>query len=219
MNKFLLSVHVLTAIVAIGPVTVAASMFPPAARAALASPGDAHAVGVSRVLYRICGIYSAVGLLVVLFGFLTAQSLGVLGEGWLMAAIALTALAALVLAFAVLPAQRDLMDEITAASVSSVSSVSSGGSIGGNPAGGEPAGAGMAAERPAGGEAAGAATLEAAPLDGETAGVGAPADGVAAAAGGVARSRRLAMSVGIFNLLWVAVTVLMIIRPGSTTNV
>lgn len=31
MTKFLLSLHVLAAILAVGPVTVAASMFPPAA--------------------------------------------------------------------------------------------------------------------------------------------------------------------------------------------
>jgi hypothetical protein len=30
---------------------------------------------------------------------------------------------------------------------------------------------------------------------------------------------RLAMTTGIFNLLWVAVTILMIVRPGSTTGV
>jgi hypothetical protein len=30
---------------------------------------------------------------------------------------------------------------------------------------------------------------------------------------------RLAMTTGIFNLLWVVVTVLMILRPGSTTGV
>jgi hypothetical protein len=30
---------------------------------------------------------------------------------------------------------------------------------------------------------------------------------------------RLAMVTGIFNLLWATVTVLMIIRPGSTTGV
>jgi hypothetical protein len=29
---------------------------------------------------------------------------------------------------------------------------------------------------------------------------------------------RLAMTTGIFNLLWVVVTVLMIVRPGSTTG-
>ncbi|WP_157681388.1 hypothetical protein [Mycobacterium sp. JS623] len=30
---------------------------------------------------------------------------------------------------------------------------------------------------------------------------------------------RLAMTTGIFNLLWVAVTVSMMVRPGSTTGV
>jgi hypothetical protein len=30
---------------------------------------------------------------------------------------------------------------------------------------------------------------------------------------------RLAMTTGIFNVLWVVVTVLMIVRPGSTTGV
>ena len=35
MNKFLLSVHVLAAIIFVGPVTVAASMFPPIARRSL----------------------------------------------------------------------------------------------------------------------------------------------------------------------------------------
>jgi hypothetical protein len=29
----------------------------------------------------------------------------------------------------------------------------------------------------------------------------------------------LAMPTGIFNLLWVVVTVLMVVRPGSTTGV
>lgn len=33
-----------------------------------------------------------------------------------------------------------------------------------------------------------------------------------------ARTARLAMFTGLFNLLWVAVTVLMIVRPGSTTG-
>jgi hypothetical protein len=30
---------------------------------------------------------------------------------------------------------------------------------------------------------------------------------------------RLAMTTGIFNLLWVVITVLMIVRPGATTGV
>ncbi|MYW46174.1 protease, partial [Streptomyces sp. SID161] len=44
MTKFLLAVHVIAAILAVGPVAVAASMFPPAARRALAA-GTAGTAG------------------------------------------------------------------------------------------------------------------------------------------------------------------------------
>ncbi|WP_235948927.1 protease [Candidatus Frankia alpina] len=217
MTKFLLSVHVLAAIVAIGPVAVAVSMFPPAARAALARPGDEHSAGVARVLYRICGIYSALGLLVIVFGFFTAQRLDVLGQIWLMVAIALTGLAALVLAFAVLPAQRNLIDEITTAAAAHV-------------AGTDNAGTDNAATGGGGAEASSGDMLVSA-MDLPTADmptaslpasrVAAALDSGAATGNGfaLARTKRLAMTAGIFNLLWAAVTVLMIIRPGSTTGV
>lgn len=97
MTKLLLSLHVLAAIVAIGPVTVAASMFPAAVRR-----GDLAAM---RTLHRICRVYAVVGLAVPVFGLATASSLGVLGSAWLLTSIALTAVAAAVLGFAVLPAQ------------------------------------------------------------------------------------------------------------------
>jgi hypothetical protein len=35
----------------------------------------------------------------------------------------------------------------------------------------------------------------------------------------VAGGRRLALSSGVFALLWVVVVVLMVVRPGSTTGV
>ena len=97
MNKFLLSVHVVAAIIFVGPVTVAASMFPPIARRALTA----------------------------------------------------------VLAFVVLPGQGRVLSA-----------------------------------------------------------AGGPPDERA-----VAQARSLSMTTGIFALLWVTVTVLMIIRPGSTTGV
>ncbi|AIR98602.1 putative membrane protein [Streptomyces glaucescens] len=105
VTKFLLSVHVLAAIVAIGPVTVAASMFPPAARRAMAAPDDPRATGTVRLLHRICRVYATVGVVVPVFGFATASSMGVLGDAWLIVSIALTALAALVLVALVLPWQ------------------------------------------------------------------------------------------------------------------
>ncbi|MER6984184.1 DUF2269 family protein, partial [Streptomyces carpinensis] len=110
MTKFLLAVHVLAAIVAIGPVTVAASMFPPAARRALASPDDPGAVETVRLLLRICRVYAAVGVVVPVFGFATARNMGVLGDTWLIVSIALTALAALVLVALVLPRQAAIAE-------------------------------------------------------------------------------------------------------------
>ncbi|MFI0811303.1 hypothetical protein [Streptomyces echinatus] len=163
MTKFLLAVHVIAAILAIGPVAVAASMFPPAARRALAAgPGDADATGPGdathtggsgatgtlRLLHRICRVYAVVGVVVPVFGFATASEMGVLGSAWLIVSIALTALAALVLGALVLPAQSALVQ-----------------------------GGGTAAV-----------------------------------------TARLAMATGLFNLLWATVTVLMIVRPGSTTG-
>ncbi|MFE3162781.1 hypothetical protein [Streptomyces sp. NPDC059224] len=148
MTKFLLAVHVLAAIVAIGPVTVAASMFPPAARRVLEAPDDVRAAETLQLLYRICRVYAVVGVVVPVFGFATASSMHVLGSAWLITSIALTALAAVVLALLVLPRQGALVE-----------------------------------------------------------------------GGGTGRATaRLAMFTGVFNLLWAAVTVLMIIRPGSTTG-
>ncbi|GHD99514.1 hypothetical protein [Streptomyces alanosinicus] len=146
MTKFLLAVHVLAAIVAVGPVTVAASMFPPVARRMAADPKDAGSTGTLRLLHRICRVYALVGVVVPVFGFATASEMGVLGSAWLIVSIALTALAAVVLAALVLPAQSALVEGRDA-----------------NPA-------------------------------------------------------RLAMVTGVFNLLWATVTVLMIVRPGSTTG-
>ncbi|MGW7378558.1 hypothetical protein [Streptomyces sp. NPDC054794] len=148
MTKFLLAVHVLAAIVAVGPVTVAASMFPPAVRRALASPDDARAVETVALLHRICRVYALVGVVVPVFGFATASDMGVLGDAWLGVSIALTAVAALVLLALVLPRQSALVE--------------------------------------------GGGTREA--------------------------TVRLAMFTGLFNLLWAIVTVLMIVRPGSTTG-
>ncbi|MBU6533882.1 hypothetical protein ACFUIW_28555 [Streptomyces sp. NPDC057245] len=169
MTKILLSLHVLAAIVAVGPVTVAASMFPAAARKAAAAlpvgaPRESGSVGVAaadgrgdtgtvRLLHRICRVYSGLGIAVPVLGFATAVAMGVLQDTWLVASITLTAFAAGLLAAFVLPRQEELLEQL---------------------AGGRPV------ER--------------------------------------AATARLAMFTGLFNLLWATVTVLMIVRPGSTTG-
>ena len=106
MKVFLLSVHVLAAIIFIGPVTVAASMFPPLARRALADGGpDAVLV----VLHRVSRVYAVGGVTVPVFGIATATALGVLTEPWLLVSMAITAGAAAVLLWAVLPAQAAVL--------------------------------------------------------------------------------------------------------------
>jgi hypothetical protein len=135
MSAILLSTHVILAILAVGPIAVAASIFP----RYTATPA------VAGVLHRICVTYAAVGVAVPLLGIATAVAMGSLTQAWVLVSIGLTAMAAMILVAAILPAQRAV-------------------------------------------------------LDGASAG-------------------RLAMSTGIFNLLWVVVTILMIVRPGSTTGV
>ncbi|MCZ4510538.1 protease [Streptomyces sp. ActVer] len=191
MTKFFLVLHVLAAIVAVGPVTVAASMFPPGARRALADPGDQRAAETLRLLHRICRVYAGLGIAVPVLGFATAMSMGVLSDAWLIASMALTGIAAAVLLALVLPRQEELLEAVEAA-----------------------AGADAATEVAA---TTGTADTTGA---GATTGTG-TGTGTTTSPGIAANPRatvRLAMFTGIFNLLWATVTILMIVRPGSTTG-
>lgn len=152
MTKFLLSVHVLAAILAIGPVTVAASMFPAVARRVLAGTDPDSDRAVLRSLHRICRVYAVVGIMVPVFGLATASTLKVLGTAWLIVSIALTAAAAGILALLVLPRQQRILAAVPGTGSDEQETV------------------------------------------------------------------RLALYTGMFAMLWAVVTVLMIVRPGSTTG-
>ncbi|MDT0342686.1 hypothetical protein [Streptomyces litchfieldiae] len=104
MTKLLLSLHVLAAILAVGPIAVAASLFPRFARGT-----DERSRGVAALLHRICRGYAVFGIAVPAFGLATGASLGVLTDAWLLASIVLTAIAAVVLALAILPGQQALL--------------------------------------------------------------------------------------------------------------
>ncbi|MER5972515.1 hypothetical protein ABT112_22735 [Streptomyces sp. NPDC002055] len=110
MTKLLLSVHVLAAILTVGSIAVAASLFP---RYALQASGgadpDGRAAGVAALLHRICRGYALAGLAVPVFGIATGARLGVLTDAWLIASLVLTTLAAGLLALAILPGQRRLL--------------------------------------------------------------------------------------------------------------
>ncbi|WP_046494233.1 hypothetical protein [Streptomyces odonnellii] len=198
MTKFLLTVHVLAAIVAIGPVTVAASMFPPTVRRATADPTDPQAVAWVRLLHRICRVYAVMGAAVPVFGFATASSMGVLGDTWLIVSIVLTAIAAGVLGALVLPRQEALLAGIEAAASA-------------------PSGAEAPQPEPVRPESAQPGSAQPKPAQSTPAQPDSAQPGSAQPESRRATAR-LATVTGIFNLLWATVTVLMIVRPGSTTG-
>ncbi|KIF72940.1 membrane protein [Streptomyces sp. 150FB] len=107
MNALLLSVHILGAIIFIGPVTIATSLFPRYARLALEHRGRPNGADTSAVelLHRISRVYAVLGLSVPVFGVATAAGMGVLGDTWLIVSMALTLAAALLLALVLLPGQ------------------------------------------------------------------------------------------------------------------
>ncbi|MBB3677622.1 hypothetical protein [Modestobacter versicolor] len=107
MNELLLSVHVIAAIVFIGPVTVAVSLFPRYAREA-AGAGAPGALPAVHLLHRITRVYAVLALVVPVFGIATALALDVLTDAWLLVSMLLTAIAGLLLALVVLPRQAQV---------------------------------------------------------------------------------------------------------------
>ncbi|WP_035854306.1 hypothetical protein [Cryptosporangium arvum] len=210
---FFLSLHVLAAILTIGPVAVAASMFPRYVRTAAQDP---KAPTILAVLHRICRVYTVVGLTVPAFGLATAAALGVLTDAWLLSSIVLTAIAAAVLLLAVLPQQSQALAALdapttpttltgttaartkaTRTTATPTTAASDGGTV--------------TATGPA--LAPTGTTPEDSPsTPGEAVSTGDRPEAARSAA-------RLGMATGIFNLLWAVVVVLMIVRPGSTTGV
>lgn len=107
MNELLLSVHVVAGIVFVGPITVAASLFPRYGREALSNADGA--VPVARILHRITRSYTVLAITVPLLGIVLAARMGVLFELWVLASLAITLIAAVLLVGVVVPSQTRLM--------------------------------------------------------------------------------------------------------------
>ncbi|GAB3902796.1 hypothetical protein [Microbispora bryophytorum] len=195
MTKFLLAVHVLAAILAVGPVAVAASMFTAAARR----------LPDRSLPDRSLPDRSATDLGTAEQGTpeqgtrdLGTRDLGIAGQGTQIGGVAaLRVLHRICRVYAVAGLAVPVFGFATASSLGVLRD------------------AWVIASVLLTGAAAGILALAVLPrqdavLARLTAGDSTPADG------GVAR---LAMLTGVFNLLWAAVTVLMIVRPGSTTGV
>jgi len=110
MTNALLAAHVIAALLTIGPVAVAGSMFPRPARALAADPTDVGARSVVELLHRISRVYAVIGLAIPALGVVVAVRWSKFGETWLQVSIGLTVVAALVLALGVLPEQRRVLD-------------------------------------------------------------------------------------------------------------
>ena len=109
MNLVILIAHVLAAILLLGPVTVAISMFP---RLALAARGgEAGAVGAARSMHAITRTYGLWSLAVPLLGFgvMFTDLENYMKSGALHASILLAIIAWAVLFFLVTPKQRVMM--------------------------------------------------------------------------------------------------------------
>lgn len=110
MTAALLAVHVLAAVVFVGPVTVAASTFPRYVRAAAAGGGPAVAATASAAaMHRICRTYAVLAVSVPVFGLATAAALDVLTQSWVVTSMGLTLVAGLLLGVAVVPQQRRVL--------------------------------------------------------------------------------------------------------------
>ncbi|WP_438871450.1 hypothetical protein [Paractinoplanes lichenicola] len=163
-----------------------------------------------RTLNRICRVYAVLGLTVPVFGLATAASLGVLTDAWLLVSIALTAVAAVVLAYAILPAQAAALTTLSASlTVQPPTQTATPAPPTIQPTAQVAQPAAQASQPPS--QAAPPSALATPAADLTT-----PAGTADLTPAAIAR--RLGMVSGIFNLLWATVVVLMIVRPGSTTG-
>ncbi|MEZ2122255.1 DUF2269 domain-containing protein [Corynebacterium sp. CCM 9203] len=108
MDNLISILHVLAAIVFLGPVTIAVSMFQGRARAA--HEGDSAALGSAAMLHRITKTYGFLSLLVPLLGlglFLTDTVF--LKDGRFHVSILLSVVAWGILFFLIVPQQKKLM--------------------------------------------------------------------------------------------------------------
>ncbi|HEU0166075.1 MAG TPA: hypothetical protein VFQ54_13590 [Thermomicrobiales bacterium] len=103
-RTLLLVAHIGAVILLIGPVIVATSLFP-----RYASPENAAVAGA---LHRITRVYGATSLMVPGIGVILAQRFGLLGAGWIVAALVLFTVAFGLLIGFIVPRQDRLLQTL-----------------------------------------------------------------------------------------------------------
>ena len=109
MVKILLSIHVVAAILLIGPVAVTTSLFPRyVPQATLPSRGDRveRNLEAAQMLHRVTRTYGRVALVVPVVGLVLAMVQGRASEIWIVVAMALTAVAGALLILQIVPRQQ-----------------------------------------------------------------------------------------------------------------
>jgi len=115
MQALLLSLHVVFAILFVGPPAVSVSIFPrfvPAAVGVESRPDRAgeRSLAVARVLHRLTRVYGLLALAVPVLGIALAIVQHRITEVWILVAMLLTAAAGGLLALRIVPAQRAALE-------------------------------------------------------------------------------------------------------------
>ncbi|MBN9636331.1 MAG: hypothetical protein J0H22_14275 [Actinobacteria bacterium] len=109
MQTLLLSVHVVAGILFVGPIAVATSLFPRYAPVVGASADTERSAGIARLLHRITRVYGVLALVVPIVGLALAGVQRRMSEVWIIAAIALTAVAGILLVVQIAPRQAQAL--------------------------------------------------------------------------------------------------------------
>lgn len=108
-RNLLLVAHVGAAIMFLGPLTVAASLFP---RHLAMSASDPAELGAARVLHRVSRAYATSSLAVPVLGLALAAQQDYLAEAWVLVSLGLFVVMSGLLFVLVVPAQRRLLDVV-----------------------------------------------------------------------------------------------------------
>lgn len=108
MTTILIALHVLSAVLFIGPVTIAVSTFH--GQAVKAHRGDARAAGAAQVLHKLTNVYGILAALVPLLGVaIMFTDSAYLSQGQFHAAIAIAVVAWIILLLLIIPRQKKMM--------------------------------------------------------------------------------------------------------------
>ncbi len=111
MTTILIALHVLAAVLLIGPVTVAVSSFQ--TQAVKAHAGDTRAAGAATVLHKLTSTYGMLAAIVPLLGVAIMMTDGAYWkQGQFHAAIGLAVIAWIILLLLIIPRQKKMMGSL-----------------------------------------------------------------------------------------------------------